>query len=210
MTTGDFFKDTVFSASNPVALMLCAAITGILFGVFKDVMKIPEKLLGKNPVIIFVSDFSAIICAYLFMFICALDFNHGIIRWYHTVIFSVFLFVYKKTVSKAVVLFFDKLCGLLIKILRIVYKLFMYPVNLIKKLSQKLYNSISKYIILFVQKRKFDKKRVKYQKSAATGFGLVLYKKGENKNNVKKTRSSRNTSHNSAFDSRSIQTSNGA
>ncbi|MBE6623097.1 MAG: hypothetical protein E7621_02810 [Ruminococcaceae bacterium] len=209
MTTGDFFKDTVFSSSNPFALMLCAAITGILFGVFKDVMKIPEKLIGKNSVLIFASDFSGIVCAYLFVFICALHFNHGIIRWYHPVISAVFLFVYKKTVSKAVVWFFDKLCGLVIKILQTVYKLFMYPVNLIKKLLQKLYDRASVFIILFVQKRKYDKKRVKYHKSASTGFNLVPYKKGEHKNNVKKTRSRSNTSHNRAFDSCSIQASNG-
>ena len=57
MTTGDFFKDTVFAASNPFALMLCAVAVGMLFGVFKDVMKLFERLFGKNAVLIFVTDF---------------------------------------------------------------------------------------------------------------------------------------------------------
>lgn len=210
MTTNDFFKDTVFSASNPLALMVCAVIVGVLFGVFKDLMKIPERLFGKNAVLIFVSDFIGIVFAYLFMFVCALNFNHGIIRWYHFVMSFFALFVYKNTLSSAVVLVLDRLCCLVGRVAGLIIKIIIYPVNLIKKVLEAFYNKTSVMISCYIRKRRYEKKRIKYYKSASKGFGLLPYKKGEKKNNVKKTCRRSNTSHNRPFDSCGIQASDGA
>ncbi len=208
--TDDFFKDTVFDASEPFSLMVLALIAGALLGASFDISKTLQKLIGKNAVFVFTADMLSVICAYLFLFVCALDLNDGILRWHHLLFAFLGLLFYKKTLSKAV----TTLLGFVVYAFGVIAKtasgIALYPIALAKKyiirLSKKLYTAISEHI----KKKEFKNALKKHTAASAIGFEVVPYIREENKKDGKKNRRRCNTHRNSISHNRRIWSANGA
>ncbi len=179
MTNSDIFKNTVFDHINPLPMLLCSVVAGILLGMMLDVFSLTERFFGKNRIIIFFTDMISVVFSYLFLFVCAYNFNCGMIRWYCVVISLGALRVQRRLMSKP----FLKLCGFLIstveKTLKIALKILYFPIKRLFGLSVFVYRKAAKKTLSLSRKRAYLYERNKIAARAADGFGLVPRTKEE-------------------------------
>ena len=197
MMTGEIFKNTVFDASEPFSLMVLALITGALLGMSFDISNTLQKLIGKNAVFVFAADMLSVVCAYLFLFVCALDVNDGILRWHHLLFAFLGMLFYRKTISKIFTALLDLLYRASSAILKTSVRIALYPIAIAKKHIIRLFKTL--YITLSekLHKTEFKKNLKKHTAASAICFEVAPYIREENKQNGKKNRRSSNTYRNS-------------
>ncbi len=173
MTNSDIFKNTVFDHINPFPMLICSVLAGILLGMMLDVFSLTERFFGKNRIIIFFTDMISVVFSYLFLFVCAYNFNCGMIRWYCVVISLGALRIQRRLMSKP----FLKLCAFLIntveKILKIASKILCFPTKKLFGLSVFVYRKAAKKTLSLSRWQAYLYEKNKIAARAADGFGLA-------------------------------------
>lgn len=194
MTNNDIFYGTVFAAENPLPLILCSVLTGALLGIVLDSASLLERIFGKNRIIRFFVDFLSVLTAYLFLFVCALNFNNGMVRWYHVFFSFVSYKVYKKTLSHIILKILDMLCAAVRKICSAVSAVTAFaarPVRAVFAAASKAYGRAEAKHCRRVSENLYKKEKLKFTKAAGRGFGLVgdnlPRNDGDNKWKIKKS-----------------------
>ena len=173
MTTSDIFKNTVFDHISPFPMIVCSVAAGILLGMMFDVFSLTERFFGKNRIIIFFTDVISVILTYLFLFVCAYNFNGGIIRWYCVVLCLAFLRLQRKLISKP----FLKLCNLVLgiteKTLKLASKILGFPTKKLFSFCVFVYRKTAKRTVVFLRNRAYIHERNRIVSRAGRGFGLA-------------------------------------
>ncbi len=179
MTNSDIFKNTVFDHISPFPMLVCSVAAGLLLGMMLDVFSLTERFFGKNRIISFFTDAIAVVLTYLFLFVCAYNFNCGLIRWYCLVFCLVVLRLQRKLMSKP----FLKLCDFLLcaleKALNLASKLLSFPIKKLFSLCVFVYRKTAKRTVAFLRNRAYIHERNKIASSAGMGFGLMTQPKEE-------------------------------
>ncbi len=198
----DIIFGGVFERHNALPMLLCALAAGVVCGLFTDIFGVGEKFFGKNPVLSFFSDFLAVLSAYIAIFVCALNFNDGVVRWYHVVVVFIGYKAYLHMFSALVKRVLDIICSVVQKLLKLAVLLFIIPLKflygiakvLLLKPLEKLLRFISYKAQKTVKNYKFTKEHKKYSRLAFSGFGLtgnVCFNEEDNiKNGKQKDRKS--------------------
>lgn len=181
MRNSDIFKNTVFDHINPFPMLVCSVVAGLLFGVLIDFFSLSERFFGRNRIITFFTDIVSVITTYLFLFVCAYNFNCGIIRWYCVVIaFATFRF-YRKTLS----LPFLSVCGFLFdtagKAVSFLIKTLSIPIKKLFDLCVAIYRKFRKISFEVSRKNIYLHEKTRISQMALAGFDLVPSLKEEKK-----------------------------
>lgn len=162
----------VFLPEKPLPMLIASFIIGVIVSICLDIVS-NKYVFAEKGVLRFFSEFLAVVCAYFAEFICALDFNNGIIRWYHAVTLFLAVFLYRRFLSKYVVLTLDFIFSLIKNFLRLMAK---YLLLILKIITAPVFAIYRKLIFVFCKKRadmRYKKYRKAYFTLASSGFYLV-------------------------------------
>lgn len=153
--------------------MLCTAFAGIFTGILFDLLSVTDRLFGENRVIVFLKDFFTVVAGYLLMFICALHFNNGILRWYHPVLAFAGLRLYRRLFSKTVLRLIHFLYTVIEKVLRFIIGVLMKPAAGAARICVRLYRAYLKRRARRKQENSYQKEKRKFTSCASAGFHLA-------------------------------------
>lgn len=162
----------VFLAEKPLPMLAASFVIGIGVSLCIDILS-NERTFGSKPVFRFFTDFFSVIAAYFMEFLCALNFNNGIIRWYHAASLFLAVFLYKKLLSEYVVLVLNITISAITKMLEFIIKYIALILKFITLPVLSVYAKTNHAIYRKHAENKFKKYRKAYFALASRGFYLV-------------------------------------
>ena len=189
MTNSDIFKNTVFDHASPLPMLMCSVLAGILFATLIDAFSLTERFFGKNKIIRFLTDLLAVIFSYLFLFVCAYNFNNGIIRWYCIVALLIAVKVHRSAVSRQLLKILNFLADITQKLFSFLLSVVLYPLRKIYSALVKSYRFAAQKIAVAKRNAFYKKEKHKISSRANNGFGLAPILKEEKEwNRTEKTK----------------------
>lgn len=165
----ELLKGTVFFSVNPIPLLLLALTVGMITGFLRDISALFCRLSGENRAAIFFADLFSVLFAYSALFVCALNKENGVLRWYHIALAGIGLSFYRTVFSSLVqkILFF-----LLDRIKRLLHFLFLPLLFLIGR-TEKNFERLKKQSLLHKKKRQYKTAKKQWLRLAARGFDCI-------------------------------------
>ncbi len=146
----------IYYPDGQMLAVLYFFVVGAFLGVIYDVFKLKREAFGKGSVVLFFDDLLFMAITTLVLVVCVFKVNSGRLRWYELAFTGVGFFVYRKTLSKLVMLLFvfvikkiKWFVSLLLKpVKRSFGMLYAYACFKIKKLCELLFNVRTKRIYI--------------------------------------------------------------
>jgi len=170
MTSSDVFKNTVFDHPEPFSMLICSLAAGMLLRMLVDIFSVAEKCFGKNKVLCFFTDFFSIVGVYLFLFVCAYNFNNGIIRWYCIAICLAGYSIFRRLASKPFVKSLGYVTGVCEKLLSYIIRFLKFPAKRLYGFSVAFYRRTFMLLHALIRKRAYNREKNKVSAFAASGF----------------------------------------
>lgn len=162
----------VFLAEKPLPMLVASFITGIAVSFCIDVFS-NSRIAGNKPVLRFFTDFFSVTAAYFAEFLCALNFNNGIIRWYHAASLFLAVFLYKKFLSEFVINAVNLVLSMALKLILEIGKCAVMILKTVVSPVFVLCSETGRAVYKKMCEHKFKKYRKVYFDLASRGFYLV-------------------------------------
>lgn len=176
MTNHELFPDNVFFPNDQLPMFLMALVIGAVTGILRDFLTLRRHMFGENRVMDFLCEFVTVLFSYAVLFLCALNENHGIIRWYHAGSDALGYALYRKSVSQVVCRVLDAAAHLLGKLFHSVFSAVAFPLKKLAHAAEKVYVARRKQAEMRAGQRLYTRTKREFCHSAARGFDLVTAK----------------------------------
>ena len=160
----------VFAADDPLPMLMCAFAVGFFIGIFCDIAKTGFSYFGSNKVLCFFADMFCVCGAYIFLFVCALNFFDGIIRWYHVLLLFCGYRTYFSTLSRPVVFVTGAVRNLVCKLISSVMHVILVPIRLIAEAAHKWSHLISEKYQHIKKENTFKREKRIMIRMASNGY----------------------------------------
>lgn len=175
MMENEFFKGTVFFSADPLPLLLMSLAVGGLSGFLRDLLDLFCRLVGKNRAAVFFADLFSVLFCYSALFVCALNEENGILRWYHAVLAIIGFRLYRTLFSPSV----QKILSFLLSLIRHAVQALLFPLRLLAGYAAKLSDKRRASAHLRREKREYEKSKKSWLRLASRGFDCLPPRTGE-------------------------------
>lgn len=162
----------VFLPEKPLPMLISSFIVGIVLSLCLDIFS-GKRISGSNSAIRFFTDLVSVLLSYFIEFLCALNFNNGIIRWYHIAVLVVAVLLYKKFLSVYVVSTFDLVYIAVTKIIKLIIRCITFLLKTIVSPFFAIYKRASVVITKKCDENNYNKYKKAYISLACAGFYLA-------------------------------------